>query len=53
MITFMVLDTEYHSYNTFDSEDEAREHIEMRTVGGIASKKDFRLFRRQELEIEE
>jgi hypothetical protein len=52
MITFMVLDTEYQDYQTFDSEQEARDFIRTEIECG-AGRATFRLFRRQELEIEE
>jgi hypothetical protein len=53
MISFGVYDCLYRDYIFFETEEEAREYIETQTADGIASKKDFRLFRRQNLEIEE
>lgn len=50
MISFMVLDTEFRSYNRFDTEEEAREYIRDQVKQGV-NVDIFRLFRRQELEI--
>lgn len=52
MITFMVRDLEYNDYQIFHSEKEARDFIATEIECG-ASPATFRLFRRQELEIEE
>lgn len=51
MISFGVYDCLYRDYVFFDSEDEAREYIDKQIAGETASKNDFRLFRRQDLEI--
>jgi hypothetical protein len=51
MISFMVLDTHYRQYKTFPTEEEARDYIK-EEVGYGTDPDVFRLFRRQELEIE-
>lgn len=53
MISFGVFDRTYLDYLFFETEEEAREYIETQTKDGIVSKNNFRLFRRQNLEIEQ
>lgn len=51
MMSFGVFDKTYRDYFWFDTEDQAREWIDKQVEDGTCFTDDFRLFRRQELEI--
>ncbi len=51
MISFGVYDCFYRDYVYFDSEENARKYIDKQIKEGICFESNFRLFRRQDLEI--